>query len=170
MKILVVDDEPLARERLLRILGSLQPGAECKEAASGQEALQLVESINPDLVLLDIRMPGMDGIEVATHLDTLENPPAIVFCTAFDEYALQALQHQAVAYLLKPVREAELARALGAAPVSGRGSWNPRVLMSAARPTGAWKPCRSKMYAVSWRSRNTWSPAPQTGNCCCRNR
>ena len=115
MKILVVDDEPLARERLLRILGSLQPGAECKEAASGQEALQLVESINPDLVLLDIRMPGMDGIEVATHLDTLENPPAIVFCTAFDEYALQALQHQAVAYLLKPVREAELARALGAA-------------------------------------------------------
>jgi two-component system response regulator AlgR len=115
VKILVVDDEALARERLLRILRSLQPGAQCTEAASGQEALQLVESVGSDLVLLDIRMPGMDGIEVATHLDTLENPPAIVFCTAFDEYALQALQHQAVAYLLKPVREVELARALGAA-------------------------------------------------------
>ena len=115
MKILVVDDEPLARERLLRLVRRLQPGAECSDVASGQEALQLVESLGPDLVLLDIRMPGMDGIEVATHLDTLENPPAIVFCTAFDEYALQALQHQAVAYLLKPVREADLARALGAA-------------------------------------------------------
>ena len=115
VKILVVDDEPLARERLVRLVKRLQPGAQCSEVASGQEALQLVESLGPDLVLLDIRMPGMDGIEVATHLDTLENPPAIVFCTAFDEYALQALQHQAVAYLLKPVRESELARALGAA-------------------------------------------------------
>jgi len=115
VNILVVDDEPLARERLLRLLGSLQPDAKCAEAASGQEALQLVASQGPELVLLDIRMPGMDGIEVATHLDALDNPPAIVFCTAFDEYALQALQHQAVAYLLKPVREAELARALAAA-------------------------------------------------------
>ncbi len=115
MKILVVDDEALARERLLRLLERLQSEAECIEAASGEEALRLVETLGPDLVLLDIRMPGMDGIEVATHLDTLHNPPAIVFCTAFDEYALQALQHQAVAYILKPVREAELARALSAA-------------------------------------------------------
>jgi two-component system response regulator AlgR len=115
VKILVVDDEPLARERLLRLLERLQPGAECAEAASGQAALRLVESQGPDLLLLDIRMPGMDGIEVATHLNALENPPAIVFCTAFDEYALQALEHQAVAYLLKPVREAALARALSAA-------------------------------------------------------
>ncbi len=115
MKILVVDDEALARERLLRLLSRLQSGAECAQAASGEEALRLVETLGPDLVLLDIRMPGMDGIEVATHLDSLENPPAIVFCTAFDEYALQALQHQAVAYILKPVREAELSRALSAA-------------------------------------------------------
>ena len=115
MRILVVDDESLARERLLRLLGRVQADAQCSEASSGHEALKLVEQSAPDLVLLDIRMPGMDGIEVATYLDTLENPPAIVFCTAFDEYALQALQHQAVAYLLKPVREAELARALSAA-------------------------------------------------------
>lgn len=115
MKILLVDDEPLARERLARLVVRLQPDAECLEASSGEEALELVQQSAPDLLLLDIRMPGMDGIEVATHLDTLESPPAVIFCTAYDEYALQALQYQAVAYLLKPVREAELARALAGA-------------------------------------------------------
>jgi len=115
VKILVVDDETLARERLLRLLGRLRPGARCLEAADGEQALALVNSENPDLLLLDIRMPGLDGIEVATRLDAMASPPAIIFCTAYDEYALQALQHQAVAYLLKPVREAELTRALAAA-------------------------------------------------------
>ena len=112
MKILVVDDEPLARERLLRLLGRIRPDAQCLQAASGVEALQLVAAGEPDLILLDIRMPGMDGIEVAASLDALESPPAVIFCTAYDEYALQALQHQAMAYLLKPVREAQLERAL----------------------------------------------------------
>jgi len=112
VKILVVDDEVLARERLLRLLGRLQPDAECLEADGGEEALALVAQHAPDLLLLDIRMPGMDGIDVATHLDTLERPPAVIFCTAYDQYALEALQHQAVAYLLKPVREQELSRAL----------------------------------------------------------
>jgi two-component system response regulator AlgR len=115
VKILVVDDEALARERLLRLLGRLRPGARCLEAADGEQALTLVNGENPDLLLLDIRMPGLDGIEVATRLDAMASPPAIIFCTAYDEYALQALQHQAVAYLLKPVREAELTRALAAA-------------------------------------------------------
>ena len=115
MKILVVDDEPLARERLLRLLATLRPDAHCLEAAGGAEALASVRAESPDLVLLDIRMPGMDGIEVAARFDELEYPPAVVFCTAYDEYALQALQHQAVAYLLKPVRPADLERALGVA-------------------------------------------------------
>ena len=115
MKILVVDDEALARERLERLVARLLPEAQCIEASDGLQALRMVERQAPDLLLLDIRMPGMDGIEVATHLDSLENPPAVIFCTAYDEYALQALQHQAVAYLLKPVREAELARALAGA-------------------------------------------------------
>lgn len=115
MKILVVDDEPLARERLLRLLARIQPSATCLQAGDGVAAIALVATESPDLVLLDIRMPGKDGIEVATELDVLDSPPAIVFCTAYDEYALQALQHQAVAYLLKPVRQAELEQALASA-------------------------------------------------------
>ena len=112
MKILVVDDEPLARERLLRLVARIRPEATCLQAADGNEALAQVAAADPDLVLLDIRMPGKDGIEVAADLEQMESPPAIVFCTAFDEYALQALQLQAMAYLLKPVREAELEAAL----------------------------------------------------------
>lgn len=115
MKILVVDDEQLARERLLRLLRGLRPEARCWEAASGEQALALVEEHDPDLLLLDIRMPGMTGMELAAQLNELEQPPAVVFCTAYDEYALEALQQQAVAYLLKPVREGELESALAGA-------------------------------------------------------
>ncbi len=115
MKVLVVDDESLARQRLLRLISRLRPDVECGEAQDGVEALERVRADSPDLVLLDIRMPGMDGIEVARHFDGMAHPPAVVFCTAYDEYALQALRHQAVAYLLKPVRAEELERALGTA-------------------------------------------------------
>ena len=115
MKILLVDDEPLARDRLLRLLRKVQPDAETLQASSGAAALKIVRDAAPDLVLLDIRMPGIDGIQVATELDSLEQAPAVIFCTAYDEYALEALKHQAVAYLLKPVREADLAQALASA-------------------------------------------------------
>ncbi|MDH5171186.1 MAG: LytTR family DNA-binding domain-containing protein [Gammaproteobacteria bacterium] len=115
MKVLLVDDEPLARERLLRLLQKLQPDSECWQAADGEQALALVRQHTPDLLLLDIRMPGMSGIELAGRLERESQPPAVIFCTAYDEYALEALQHQAVAYLLKPVREADLARALASA-------------------------------------------------------
>ncbi len=131
MKILVVDDEMLARERLLRLLRKLQPDAECLEADGGEEALALVAQHAPDLLLLDIRMPGMDGLEVAAHLDNLERPPAVIFCTAYDQYALEAMQHQAVAYLLKPVREKELSRALANA---GRVN---RLQLASLRPDGS---------------------------------
>ncbi len=112
---MLVDDEVLARERLRRLLGKLRPDAVVLEAASGDEALAVLAREQPSLLLLDIRMPGMDGIAVAAELDRLPQPPAVIFCTAYDEYALEALQHQAVAYLLKPVREVELARALALA-------------------------------------------------------
>lgn len=112
MNILVVDDEALARERLLRLLARLRPAAECLEADSAEAALDLLERFDPALVLLDVRMPGMGGVALAARLAELDQPPAVIFCTAFDEYALDALDQQAVAYLLKPVREAELERAL----------------------------------------------------------
>ena len=115
MKILVVDDEALARERLLRLLEKSHPDAQCWQAGNGEQALALAREHSPDLLLLDVRMPGMSGIELATRLESEEQPPAIIFCTAYDEYALEALQHQAAAYLLKPVRELDLTQALATA-------------------------------------------------------
>ena len=90
MKILLVDDEPLARQRLRRLLEKLRPDAVLLEAASGDEALAVLAREEPSLLLLDIRMPGIDGLAVAAELDRLPQPPAVVFCTAYDEYALEA--------------------------------------------------------------------------------
>jgi len=115
LKILIVDDETLARERLARLLAKLQPEDELFEASDGRQALRQIEAHSPDLVLLDIRMPGIDGIEVAAKLEDADNPPAVIFCTAYDEYAMKALEHQAIAYLLKPARESELAKAIAKA-------------------------------------------------------
>lgn len=115
MRYLIVDDEPLARERMGRLLLNHDPSAKFREAANGEAALALCDEYLPDIVLLDIRMPGMDGIAVARALSELPQPPAIVFCTAYDQYALQALECQAVAYLLKPVRQTDLAKALSKA-------------------------------------------------------
>jgi two-component system response regulator AlgR len=112
VKILVVDDESLARDRLLRLLDSLLPAAEVEQADSGRAALDTLATWQADLVLLDIRMPGMDGIAVARELQQLPEPPAVIFCTAFDRYALEALEQQAVAYLLKPVRGQQLREAI----------------------------------------------------------
>jgi two-component system response regulator AlgR len=112
VRVLVVDDEPPARERLRRLLAEL-PDVECAgEAASGDEALCLAEELEPDVVLLDIRMPGMDGLEAARRLASLEEPPAVIFTTAFEQHALEAFDAEASGYLLKPVRLERLAAAL----------------------------------------------------------
>lgn len=115
MKILIVDDEPLARQRLLRLLTKLRPEDELFEASNGVEALEQVRKEQPQILLLDIRMPEMDGVEVAAQLLHEPAAPAVIFCTAYDEYALAALRNHAIAYLLKPVRERELEDALAAA-------------------------------------------------------
>lgn len=112
MRTLIVDDEPPARERLRHLLAELDEVAVVGEAANGREALELCARLDPDVVLLDIRMPGMDGIEAARHLNALSEPPAVIFTTAHDEYALEAFEAQAVGYLLKPVRREKLARAM----------------------------------------------------------
>lgn len=115
MKVLVVDDEVLARERMVQLVSEL-PGFEiCGEAGNGIEALKAVDSEKPDIILLDIRMPGMDGMEVARHLAGLEESPAIIFTTAYGEHALEAFDAHAIDYLLKPVKQDRLQTALSKA-------------------------------------------------------
>jgi two-component system response regulator AlgR len=110
--LLIVDDEPPARERLESLLSEVPDWDVVGSCATGSEALRLVEELEPAAVLLDIRMPGMSGIEAARHLATLRSPPAVVFTTAYDQYAVEAFDAQAVGYLLKPVRAERLRRAL----------------------------------------------------------
>lgn len=112
MRLIIVDDEPPARDRLRRLIDELDDCEVIGEAGNGEEALDICARLQPDVVLLDVRMPGLSGIEVARHLSALEDPPAVVFTTAYDEYALEAFETQAFGYLLKPVRREKLARAL----------------------------------------------------------
>jgi two-component system, LytTR family, response regulator AlgR len=112
LRALIVDDEAPARERLRRLLEELGDVEVIGEATNGAEALDRCAELDPDLVLLDVRMPGMDGIEAARHLGALDEPPAVIFTTAHDEYALAAFESEAVGYLLKPVRREKLARAV----------------------------------------------------------
>ncbi len=93
MNVLIVDDEPLARERLSRMVNEIEGYRVLEPSASnGEEALALIETHKPDVVLLDIRMPGLDGLQVAARLCEREAPPAVVFCTAHDEFALEAFR------------------------------------------------------------------------------
>ncbi|MGI9309268.1 MAG: LytR/AlgR family response regulator transcription factor, partial [Gammaproteobacteria bacterium] len=112
LKLLIVDDEAPARIRLREIVTATDAWDVVAEAANGHDALTLCAEHTPDVALLDIRMPGMDGIELAGHLAGLERPPAIIFATAYDEYAIKAFETHAVGYLLKPVRREKLLRAL----------------------------------------------------------
>ena len=115
IKILIVDDEPPARERLRRLLADIGGAAVVAEAGTGREALEQAARCSADVVLLDVRMPGMDGIETARHLSILEEPPAVIFTTAYDRYAINAFETRAVGYLLKPVHRDKLAAALAQA-------------------------------------------------------
>ncbi|RMW95357.1 DNA-binding response regulator [Pseudoxanthomonas spadix] len=124
MTVVVVDDEPLARERLRSLLAD-QPGVQVvAEAGDGLAALQACAEHRPDLVLLDISMPGVDGLEAARHLAAFEPRPAVVFCTAYDTHALSAFEAAAIDYLMKPVRAERLAAALERARtfVAGRAT------------------------------------------------
>jgi len=112
VKILIVDDEALARDRLSQILDDSDEYDVVGEAENGEQALEIARTSAPDVVLLDIRMPGMNGIETAHHFNSFESPPAIIFTTAYDEYAIEAFDTRAVGYLLKPVRRERLDRAL----------------------------------------------------------
>ena len=119
LRVMVVDDESPARRRLRELLddcASSLPLAVVGEAANGREALDLMQSAPPDLVLTDIHMPDMDGIELARHLLKLPRPPVVMFTTAFQEHALEAFDVHAVDYLVKPVRVQRLLSALQKVP------------------------------------------------------
>ena len=112
MKALIVDDEPLARARLRELLKAHDDISEVFEAEHGARALEIAVATAIDLVLLDIRMPVMDGLETALHFARFDPAPAVVFCTAYEEHALAAFEAHAVDYLLKPVKRERLSAAL----------------------------------------------------------
>ena len=124
MNVLIVDDEPLARARMRELLAAAADVRVVGEAGDGEAALRSALAQQPDLVLLDIAMPGIDGLEVARHLARFPLPPAVVFCTAYDAHALEAFEASAIDYLVKPVRQERLMAALDRVRTfaAGRGS------------------------------------------------
>lgn len=112
MNVLIVDDEPLARDRLKRMVNETRDWRVIAEAGNGAEAIEQCQQTHPDVVLMDIRMPEMDGLSAARRISDDENAPAIIFCTAYDEYGVEAFEAEAVGYLLKPVRQENLESAL----------------------------------------------------------
>lgn len=109
MKLLIVDDERLARAEIKRLLQQHPDWEIAGEAKSGEEALKLIEELRPDLLLLDVQMPGMSGFDL---LSRLAEPPQVIFTTAFDEHAVRAFEANAVDFLTKPIAPARLAAAL----------------------------------------------------------
>jgi len=132
MKLLVVDDEPLARARLLAMLAAFPDIHVVGEAGNGVEAVVRADETGADAVLLDIAMPVMDGLEAARHMRELATPPAVIFCTAYDEHALAAFEAAAVDYLVKPVRQERLGEALERARRQRAASLVPPMLPAGA--------------------------------------
>ncbi len=112
LSILIVDDEAPARDRLRRLLSELPAYEVAGEASSGHEALGRIAALKPDIVLLDISMPGMDGMALAQNMQRSGMQPAVIFCTAFQNQALEAFEAEAIDYLVKPVRSERLEQAL----------------------------------------------------------
>jgi two-component system response regulator AlgR len=130
LKVLIVDDEPLAIERLQLLLARCENAALAGTAEDGEEALRLAAEVRPDVLLLDIAMPGIDGIEVARLLAAEGLDPAVIFVTAFDNFAVAAFDVAAVDYLMKPVSQERLGRALDRARQNllGRAEQEPREI------------------------------------------
>ena len=108
LRVLIADDEPLAAERLQLLLARCEGIDLVGSASDGESAVRMTDALKPDLLLLDIAMPGLDGIEVAKALASQAPSPAVVFVTAFDQFAVAAFEVAAVDYLMKPVDPARL--------------------------------------------------------------
>lgn len=126
VKVLIVDDEPLARIRLQQHLHKMPGVSIVGQATNGLEAVQLTVKHCPDIVLMDIRMPEMDGLEAAKIIAEITLPPAVIFCTAFEDFALRAFDAQACAYLLKPVKYDDLVSGIERASRNTRAQINNR--------------------------------------------
>ena len=128
IRVLLVDDEPLARQRLRQLLEKLPHYQVCGEAENGYIALQLAQQLQPDIVLMDIRMPDMDGLLASQQLAQQLHPPAVIFTTAYAEHALAAFDSNASGYLLKPIRFEALQKALEKTQRLTRAQLNPTPL------------------------------------------
>ena len=140
MRVLIVDDEAPARRRLVDLIEELEGYEVAGTAGDGRQALELAATTDAEIVLLDVRMPGMDGLETARHLGALEQPPAVIFTTAYDAYALEAFDAAAAGYLLKPVRRSRLEAALARAV-------RPTRAQTVERAPGRGRPPRSHIAA-----------------------
>lgn len=140
MNVLIVDDEPPARARLRQLLEESGKYAVVGEAQNGQQALDLSAKLLPDIVLLDISMPGINGIETARHLNALDKPPAVIFTTAYDEHAVEAFDARAIGYVLKPVRRERLERALEQAALLVSGALS-GIAAASGTPAGRQHVC-----------------------------
>ena len=147
MRVLIVDDEPLAIERLQVICAGLQGLIIAGTANDGAAALRMVEALKPDIVLLDMTMPELDGLSVARALSREENPPALVFVTAHDSFAVEAFDLDAVDYVLKPVAPERLERAI-ARTVARRGE---RAPAPGEWVSEFWVPHRSELLRIASR-------------------
>ena len=138
LKILIADDEPLAAERLQMMLARLDAVHLVGTASDGESAVRMAEALGPDLVLLDIAMPGLDGIEVARALSRQPQSPAVVFVTAFDQFAVAAFDVAAIDYLMKPVEAGRLARSIERARIYVEGRATESQQGSPPAPSSPW--------------------------------
>ena len=149
LRILVVDDEPLAVERLQLLLARCEGVSLVGTANDGEAALRIAEAVAPDLVLLDIAMPGMDGIDVARALSASAVSSAVIFATAFDNFAVAAFDIAAVDYLMKPVQLDRLQRALDRARRQRAGAPDEAAKASSAYVEEFWVPDQSGLVRIA---------------------
>ncbi|XUU61414.1 LytR/AlgR family response regulator transcription factor [Erythrobacter sp. HA6-11] len=145
LRTLIVDDEPLAVERIQVICADIKKISVVGTASDGAAALRLIEALTPDLVLLDMTMPELDGLGVARALGKVDNPPAVIFVTAHDDFAVEAFDLEAIDYVLKPVASDRLARAIERA-VARRGEMREKASEWLEE---LWVPHRSELLRIA---------------------
>lgn len=148
LRTLIVDDEPLAVERMQILCAQLEGLALVGTASDGNSALRLIDALSPGLILLDISMPGLDGMAVARAIQGRGQPPAVVFCTAFDAYAVAAFEVSATDYLLKPVSAERLAKAVSRVRERGAAAPSPTPGGTSGWLEEIWAPHRSEMVRI----------------------